>query len=52
MDRPFAKLSIEELEKIVRDNTRKRSVLGQVRQELTFRSTDRENSYCGRYWGC
>lgn len=44
MGRPYLKANIEELEHIVRTHKHSLAVLGQVREELTYRQTDRAKS--------
>lgn len=41
MSRPYFKHSIDDLEKLVRTHMHSHAVLGDIREELTFRETDR-----------
>lgn len=41
MGRPFKKAGIDQLEEIFEKHVHKRQVLGELKSELTYRSTDR-----------
>ena len=41
MDRPFFHTTIDQLEKLASENLSSRTVLGRLREELTYRDTDR-----------
>jgi len=41
MDRPYLEASIEDLEKIVKENVNNRTILAKIREELGFRTTRR-----------
>lgn len=40
-ERKYFETSVEELEKLVEENLRRRQVLGEIRDELTYRSSAR-----------